>query len=473
MAGKTLMRPTLSNANRVAKELRQQITDGVYATGERLPSIRRLVEQYGVSKNAIVDAYERLIASGDVEARRGSGYYVSPRSVATPAEQEPSSLDRALDSIWMMREQLNNDPQHLAVGHGIPPGEWLADNRLERVQQRVSRVALDSMFQYGNTYGYRPLRDLLERKLGGLSIQARANQIVLTFGANEALDIVVRCLMRPGDIALVDEPGYYPLYGKLRLHGTTVVGVPREADGPDVTAFEHLVATTKAKVFFTQSVGQNPTGSDTSPAKAFRMLQVAEKYGVTIVENDASADLKPTALSRLSSLDQLRRTVYIGSFTKSVAAALRVGFIAAEAGLAERLADVKMLIHVSTSEYAERTVDAVLRAPEYPRQLAQLHLQVERSTRHAAKVLTGLGANLFCTPSHTLYLWGEFPWAPDSLALAKNLLKDKVALAPGAFFSIDARNVSAWSRYNTGYVVDPRFARSMLQYRPRKSIQKP
>ncbi|MBH1963962.1 MAG: PLP-dependent aminotransferase family protein [Comamonadaceae bacterium] len=467
------MKPNLSNANQVAADLRKQITEGAYAIGERLPSIRRLVERYGFSKNTIVDAYERLIADGHVEARRGSGYYVSQHSTERPAEDEPSSLDRALDSVWMMREQVNNDPEHLAVGHGIPPGQWLANNRLERAQQRTSRVALESMFQYGNPYGYRPLRDLLERKLANLSIQARANQIVLTFGANEALDIVVRCLMRPGDIALVDEPGYYPLYGKLRLHGTIVVGVPREADGPDVAAFEHLVATTKAKVFFTQSVGQNPTGSDTSPAKAFRLLQVAEKYGVTIVENDAVADLKPTAVSRLSSLDQLRRTVYIGSFTKSVAAALRVGFIAADAGLAERLADVKMLVHVSTSEFAERTVDAVLRAPEYPRQLAQLQHQVERATRHATKVLTGLGANLFCTPSHTLYLWAEFPWAPDSLALARNLLTDNVALAPGAFFGLEPRHITAWSRYNVGYVVDPKFARSMLQYRPRKSGSEP
>lgn len=463
------MRPTLSNSDQVAKDLRQQISDGVYGHGERLPSIRRLVAQYGYSKNSIIEAFERLIASGEVDARRGSGYFVNQNPVTSQAEDEPSSVDRALDSVWMMREQVNNDPQHLAVGHGIPPGEWLTDNHLERVQRRLSRIAFDSIYQYGNPYGYRPLRDLLERKLSGLSIQARANQIVLTFGANEALDIIVRCLLRPGDVALVDEPGYYPLYGKLRLHGAAVVGVPREADGPDVTAFEHVVATTKAKVFFTQSVGQNPTGSDTSPAKAFRLLQIAEKYDVTIVENDAMADLKPTALSRLCSLDQLRRTVYVGSFTKSVAAGLRVGFIAAEVGLAERLADVKMLIHVSTSEYAERTVDAVLRAPEYPRQLAQLHLLVERSTRHAAKVLTGLGARLFCAPSHSLYLWAEFPWAPDSLVLAKTLLRDQVALAPGAFFDVDARNISSWSRYNVGYVVDPRFARSMLPHRPRKA----
>jgi DNA-binding transcriptional MocR family regulator len=473
-AGKTPVQALRSNAGKVIADLRSQIASGAFSAGERLPSIRRLVAHTGYSKSSIVEAFERLVASGEVEARRGSGYYVirAPGEPSQP-DEGPNPVDLALDSAWILREQLNNDPGHLAVGHGIPPGEWLADNRLEQVQRRVSRVPLPSMFQYGNPYGYRPLRESLERKLGGLSIDARANQIVLTFGANQALDIIARCLLRPGDVALVDEPGYYPLFGKLQLHGAKIVGVPREVDGPDVAAFERLVAATKAKVFFTHSVGQNPTGSDTSPAKAFRLLQVAERHDVTIVENDAVCDLKPAALSRLCTLDQLRRTVYVGSFTKSVAPALRVGFIAAEPGLAKRLADVKMLIHVSTSEYAERTIDAVLRAADYPRQLERLQQQVEHSTRHAIKVLTGLGARLFCSPSHSLYLWGEFPWAPDSLAFAKTLLEDKVTLAPGAFFGLDARIVSSWSRYNVGYVVDPRFARVMLRYRPRAGAVKP
>ncbi len=149
------------------------------------------------------------------------------------------------------------------------------------------------MFQYGNRYGHRPLRELLERRLSTLGIEARVNQIVLTFGANEALDIVIRGLMRFGDVALVDEPGYYPLYGKLQLHGVNIVGVRRNPDGPDVGELERLIKTTGARIFFTQSLGQNPTGSDTSPAVAFRMLQLAEKHDITLVESDPLADLKP------------------------------------------------------------------------------------------------------------------------------------------------------------------------------------
>ncbi len=461
------MNPKLSKTDHVVGDLRRQIQDGAYGTGQRLPSIRNLVARYGHSKNVIVAALERLVTSGEVQARHGSGHYVSARHAAPAPDLLPNPLDRALDAVWMMREQLNNDPQHLAIGHGIPPGEWLADNRLDRVQQRVARAAPGGLFQYGDPYGYRPLRELLERKLAALSIQARAHQIVLTFGANQALDIIVRCLLRPGEVALVDEPGYYPLFGKLRLHGAQVVGVPREADGPDVARFEQLVQSTQAKVFFTQSAGQNPTGSDTSPAKAYRLLQIAEQHDMTIVENDALADLKPQALTRLCSLDQLRRTVYVGSFTKSVAAALRVGFIAADAGLAERLADVKMLTHVSSSEIAERTVEAMLCSPTYPRLLTQLHQRVEHATGHAAKILRGLGGQLFCAPTHSLYLWAQFDWAPDSLNLAKTLLGERIALAPGTFFGVDARQPSAWSRFNVGYVTDPRFARSMLRHRPR------
>lgn len=461
---------TLASANSktddLAQSLRQQIAAGEFAPGERLPSIRSLAARLDLAKNTVIEAYDSLVASGDVEPRRGSGFYVRGAEAPTAVDVEPNLFDRALDTVWILREQLNNDPAHLAIGHGIPPARWFDDNRLERVRQRAARAAPDTLFQYGHRLGYRPLRETLERRLYALGIESPSNQILLTLGANEAMDLVVRCTMRPGDAALVDEPGYYPLYGKLALHGVRTVGVPREADGPDVDAFERLAAASGARMFFTQSIGHNPTGSDTSPAKAYRLLQIAERHGITIVENDAAGDLKPSATVRLCTLDQLRRTIYIGSFTKTIGPALRVGFIAAEQGLADRLADLKMLLHVSNPEYAERVVDAVLRTSDYSRFLGGLHEQIARETRHAIKILRGLGAELFCAPTHSLYLWARFPWAPDALSLAKSLASDQVALAPGAFFSIDGRMPTAWSRFNTGYVVDPRFAKAMLKYRP-------
>lgn len=448
-------------AARIAAALQRQVDDGAYRPGDKLPSIRMLMAQYSRSKNSIADAFELLVASGAVEPRRGSGYYVSPARIAPAQESEPTHVDRALDAVWMLREQLNNDPRYLPIGHGIPPGEWLAENRLERYHQQLSRVGLASAFQYGNRFGYKPLRELLERKLDGLGIPANPQQIVLTGGANQAMDLIIRGLLSPGDTALVDEPGYYPLYGKLTMQGVKAVGVPRAADGPDIAALEARLTQTGAKIFFTQSVGQNPTGSDITPAKAHRLLQLAEKFDLRIVENDCLADLKPAFLSRLSTFDQLHRTIYVGSFTKSLAASLRVGFLAASPELADRLADVKMLIQVSTSEYGERLVDAVLRAPQYPKHLQRITAKVEQASAASATLLCGLGATVFCSPSHTLYLWARFDDVPDSLELARQMLKRGVALAPGGFFTLDSQVPSPWCRYNVGYVADPRFTAAL------------
>jgi DNA-binding transcriptional MocR family regulator len=275
------------------------------------------------------------------------------------------------------------------------------------------------------------------------------------------MDIVIRYFVPPGATVLVDDPGYYPLFGKLKLASARIVGVPRLIDGPDLEALEQLLIVHKPRLFFTQSVAHNPTGSDTTAAKAFRVLQLAQKYDLLVVENDPLADFKPTSAARLSSLDQLERTIYIGSFSKSFSAALRVGFIACGASLASDLADLKALIHVSSSEYCERTVDVILSEGHYPRYLKRLRERLGAATEHALGLFAGVGAEVFTKPSESLYLWVALPGVPDSLQLAKELLPQKIVLAPGRIFSVDSTAISPWSRFNVGAVADPRFASAL------------
>lgn len=269
---------------------------------------------------------------------------------------------------------------------------------------------------------------------------------------------------------LVDEPGYYPLFGKLKLAGARIVGVPRLADGPDVEALERLLAALRPRLFFTQSVAHSPTGSDLTAAKAFRVLQLAEKHNLMIVENDPLADFKPTSAPRISALDQLERTIYVGSFSKSLSAALRVGFIACGADLASDLAsdlaDLKTLIHVSSSEYCERTVDVILSEGHYQRHLMRLRDQIGRATLAAHRLFDSVGADLYARSPQSLYLWAALPGVPDSLKLAQELLPRKIVMAPGKIFNLDSSAVSRWSRFNVGAVQDPRFPkalRSVLQ----------
>jgi len=449
---------------RLADSLERQIRDGAYKVGEKLPSLRELAELHHYAKNTVVTAFEILVSRGLIEPRRGSGYFVTERSARNVADDEAGSLGRAMDIAWLMREQLKAEPDALAVGDGFPPVEWLADVRLDKYHHKVVRTGLGSLFRYGSRFGYAPLREHLVRKLADFGIGAEPAQIVLTHGANEAMDIVIRYFVPPGGTVLVDDPGYYPLFGKLKMAGAQVFGVPRLADGPDLEALEQLLNHHRPRLFFTQSLAHNPTGSDLSAGKAFRVLQLAQKYNLLIVENDPLADFKPTAATRLSALDQVERTLYVGSFSKSFSAALRVGFIACGADVASDLADLKALIHVSSSEYCERTVDIMLSEGHYQRHLKGLRHRLGEATAKAQTILEAAGANVFAKTTESLYLWAKLPGIPDSLELAKALLPQKIMMAPGRVFSVDSSAVSPWSRLNVGAVIDPRFGRALRQH---------
>ncbi len=453
----------LSKPEQIAQHISQQIKSGVLTRGEKLPSIRNYAMLYGYAKNTVITAFEMLTAAGYIEPQHGRGFYVTGGK-ARRTEDDGLSINRAMDTIWLMRQQLIKDPKHQHPGDGFPPKDWLMDMRLDKFHRQVVRTGVTTLFRYGNRYGYEPLREQLVRRLAGYGIAATMKQVVTTHGANEALDLVIRHQVIPGEPVLVDEPGYYPLFGKLRLHGAEVIGIPRLTDGPDIQTLEQVLRKRKARFFFTQSCGHNPTGTDLSAAKADRLLALARQYDLLIIENDALADFKPSSAVKLSALDQLRRTLYIGSFSKSVSASLRMGFIACDPPLADSLADLKMLLHVSNSEYSERAVEVILREGNFLRHVQRLQQHAHDATLQAVQTLHTLGAEVFHVPREGLYLWARFPSAPDSLALARELLAHDMMLAPGAFFCVDSQHRTPWCRYNIAEVIKPSFSHTLHTY---------
>lgn len=447
----------------ISDSIERQIGDGAIRPGERLPSIRQYAAMHGHSINTVVSAFDVLASKGLIKPKRGSGYYAAEIGQATGAEEEPNSLERAMDIVWLMREQVRPVSTHLPAGDGFPPVDWLIESKLARYQQSLDRTGRNYMYRYGSRHGYLPLRRHIVQKLAHLNIDASPGQIVLTHGANMALNAIIYYFLKAGDTVLVDDPGYYPLFGKLKLHGAHVVGVPRHRDGPDVAALEEKIKSTKARLFFTQSVGHNPTGSDISPAKAHRILQLAEKHKLVIVESDPLADFHMASTTRIAALDQLARTIYVGTFSKSLSPALRVGFLACSPDLASDLADVKMLMHVSTSEYCERLVDAVLADGQFLRHAVRLQDRVRDANDAAAEFLEAYGAEIFCGSPQSLFIWARFPGIENAADLARAMLKRNVALAPGAIFSVDGQSSKSWCRFNVGYVLDPQFQEAFME----------
>ena len=160
-------------------------------------------------------------------------------------------------------------------------------------------------------------------------IETIASQLLLTDGATQAVDLILRYVARPGDAVMVDDPGYFNLFSNLQLQGIDALPVTRTAEGPDLEQLEALAREYRPKVMFTQSVLHTPTGSTLAPGHAYRLLRLAEQYDFLIVENDAYADFLNVPTTRIAALDHLQRVIYVGSFSKTLSAAARVGFIAA------------------------------------------------------------------------------------------------------------------------------------------------
>lgn len=440
-------------AERIAADIRRQIALGQLAPGSNLPSLRDQAQACGAAKNTVVKAYEILVAEGFIEPRRGAGFYVAGREPHLRATDVwAPALDLALSAVGIDRHMTDAAHGPLSLGEGLPPSAWLEGCRLDRYMQKIGRSGLGTVFRYGDPAGYLPLRRHIAARLEGFGIAVEPAQIVLTQGAYQAVDLVIRHLVRPGDHVLVDDPGFYPTFNKLRLQGAQIHSVPRTPEGPDIGVLSQLLRQYQPRLFFTQSCGHNPTGSDMTAPVMQALTELAQLHGLVIVDDDALADFCAVRAARIGKGDQLAQSIYVGSFSKSLSSVVRVGFLACGADLARDLTRVKTIVSLNSSLYAERTVDAVITEGRFRKHALALRARTRNATRAALSLFDEHGVEVFARPEQSLYLWARLPGVDDSLAFARQMFARGIAMAPGAIFSPDATAVSPWFRFNVGFL---------------------
>jgi DNA-binding transcriptional MocR family regulator len=203
---------------------------------------------------------------------------------------------------------------------------------------------------------------------------------------------------------------------------------------------------------------QNPTGADVSPHVAFKVLQAAERYNFTVVEDDIFCDLQMKTTPRLATLDQLSRVIYMRSFSKTLSGSLRVGFIACAQDIANELADIKMLTSITTSQFTERLIYLMLMDGHYRKHLSRLHERLAEVRLNVVRAFERIGLELFVEPSDGMFVWARLPHIEDSLTLAEASQRDGILLAPGAVFRPHLER-SPWMRFNVAVCEDMRVQR--------------
>ena len=461
--------PTQSLTQQLSARLAERIRNRLLAPGVRLPSVRLCAQQQGVSISTVVAAYDQLQAQGLVVARRNSGFFVrdhvlnpgsgqhqrahtAPESIATGARRDslPPAIDGAsasegsvalasgapptsVDATALIRSLFHAGDSKPQPGMGVFPPDWLETRFLSvAVRKFTSPAALSAWsLRYGDPAGDASLRLALAGKLAAIDVPALPNQIVTSVGATHALDIVSRTLLRPGDGVMVEEPGWAVEFARLDALGMRILPVPRQADGPDLAVMERYCQIHQPKLFVSVSVLHNPTGGSLSPGRAHRLLRLAQAYDFRVVEDDSYSHLAPEHATRLSSLDGLQRTIYVGGFAKILVPGWRIGFLAASRDLAERFIDTKMLSTLSTPALLEQALAWSITQGQLRRHAERIRNRLAQARGRSVKLALAHGCTFAAEPA------GLFGWVDtgvDTDALAQRLLDVGYLIAPGSLF---------------------------------------
>lgn len=444
-----------TRVEQVMAALRGRIAARTLQPGARAPSIRAMAQAMGVSKSTVVEAYDRLAAEGVVEARRGSGFYVAGHAAPLALSEIGPRLDRSIDPLWISRQSLEAGQGALKPGCGWLPPDWMPQEAVRRAMRALARTGHANLTDYGPPLGHGPMRGLLSRRLAERGMEAAPGQIMLTESGTQAIDMVCRFLLEPGDAVIVDDPCYFNFHAMLRAHRSRVFGAPWTPHGPDLAAFEALLAEHRPRLYITNSGPQNPTGATLSPVVAHRLLKLAESYDLTIVEDDIYADLEHEPAPRLAAFDGLERVVHIGSFSKTLSAAARCGFVAARPDWIEGLVDLKVATSFGGGQFAAELVHSILTDGGYRRYLAALRERLARARGETLRRLGALGLTPWLEPQAGMFLWMRLPGGLDAGRIAQQALAADIVLAPGDAFSL-SHSASGYLRFNVAQSADPR-----------------
>ncbi|MGW4801801.1 MocR-like pyridoxine biosynthesis transcription factor PdxR, partial [Nonomuraea sp. NPDC004297] len=323
-------------AAQIYRQLLDAILDGRLRSGERLPPTRELARRLEVSRNTVALAYDRLGADGFLVGRAGAGTFVAAEPVRGRAAPEGVVRPR---TVWAGLDPPPGPPTaRYDFRVGVPDARLFP---METWRRLVARELRASAAGYGDPAGHGPLREAIARHVGlSRSVHAGPDDVLITNGAQQALDLVGRVLIEPGAVVAVEEPGYPPARLLFRSLGARVASVPVDGEGIDVTAIPHA-----ASLVYVTPSHQFPLGTPMSLARRAALLAWAERRRAVIVEDDYDSEFRFGArpLEPLQSLDRAGRVIYVGSFSKTLLPMLRLGFLIAPASLAPALRAARRL----------------------------------------------------------------------------------------------------------------------------------
>lgn len=421
--------------------------------GGRVPSVRQFAQQLGCSVSTVVEAYARLVSTGVLESRIGAGYYVcKPSTTGTLLVEHSIEYSREVDPLWISRQSLDAHDDMLKPGCGWLPKEWMPEQTLRKALKTAAKSDGSFLLDYSIPHGHVNLRRYIARKREIYDVTLNLKQILISDSATHSIDLIFRHLLKAGDTVLIDDPCYFNFRALIKAHGLNCIAVPYAKNGPDVEAFKQALHF-QPKLYLTNSGLHNPTGAALSMQTAFEIAKLAEQSGLTIVEDDIFAELEYLHAPRYLTLLGLKQVIQIGSFTKTLSAAVRCGYIIAQEEIIEQLIDLNISTHFNTSHLNAEIIYQALLDSSYGRHIEWVKKQLQKQMMETVRKLALLEIHPVVIPKAGIFLWCQLPAHIDAAQLSKNCLAKGIILAPGNSFS-QAQNAGQFMRFNVAQCID-------------------
>lgn len=444
---------------RFAEEIAELIRSGLLAPGERVPSVRHASRTYGISPATVFQAYYQLEDRGLIQARARSGYFVREHAKRPLPEPEISprlseTTDVAVSELVFSVLASLRDPDTVPFGSAFPSPDLFPLQRLARSMAQTVRDMPTSEVVADMTSGNPALcrQIALRYMLGGVMLPME--ELVITTGAMEALNLCLQVVTEPGDLVAIEAPAFYAtlqVLERLKLKAVEIPVHPR--DGIDMGSLASSLANLPIKACWFMSSLQNPLGASMTEASKQALYDLLRHHQVPLIEDDVYAELYFTREppKPVKSHDRDGLVMHCGSFSKSLAPGYRIGWVAG-GRYAERISRLKLMTTLSPSLPAQAAIADYLQNGGYDRHLRKLRHALERqqSEMLAAAARHFPASTRVTRPNGGYFLWFEFPEQVDSLKLLQLALAQGISLAPGPIFSA-TRRFGNCARLNHGY----------------------
>jgi len=431
----------------ILNQLIQLIEKNALKPGDRLPSTRNLASQYELNRNTVYKAYQELWSLGYIESMSGSYSIVRARKKTTIKK----NIDDKPSTNW--DKLINSSSKLLIKQHSKKISEQRKcfdftalspDPRLSPTDdiRKCFNVALKSvdgeLLNYANEYGYYPLKKIISENLQRHGVDITNSEIVITNGAQHALELIIKLFIEPGSEVIVESPTYSSIIPMLRYYKAQIIEIPVNNYGIDLKILSQKLKSSSPKFLYTMPNFQNPTGITTAQSHREKLMMICEKHQLPIIEDGFVEEMKYFGRNflPLKSLDTQGLVFYVGTFSKVLFPGLRIGWIASNEYFTHRFAEQIKASLISINQLSQAALEVYCSKGMYEKQLRKMHSVYRKRMTMALKILRESLKNKnvkYTKPLGGYLLWFEVE-QPEKLTeaiLVQRISEQGVKVTPG------------------------------------------